>query len=238
MSAPTGEESPPTMTASAFFKEVLDRWNGWLERVNDELLVLHMNRDVWRKTIEMMQATDAVRDTGGFFADWITRLYVDAQVMRIRRQAEDSKGVVSLGRLMSSIRKQPEILTRERHVALYLDKYPDDPVMKMVAIEEFNSLWDHDASYADPERVAADIEKLRAMIDPVKEFANKHVAHLDHTPVGQTPTFDELDQAVNTLGELFERYHLAVTGVAGSTTPTIINDWMAPFQVAWLPRGS
>jgi hypothetical protein len=214
------------MSTSAFFDEVLGRWNGWLERVNDELLVLHMNRDVWRKTIEMMQGNSAVRDTGGFFADWITRLYVDAQVMRIRRQAEDSKGVVSLGRLMGAIHKQPEVLNRERHIALYLEKYPDDPVMEMAATSEFESLWGKDAPHAVPERVAADLEKLQSVVGPVKEFANKNVAHLDHAPVGQIPSFDQLDQAVNTLGVLFERYHLAVTGIRqGATRPSSIIGW-------------
>lgn len=48
----------PTMTASAFFADALDRWNQWLESVELELLLLHKNRDVWKKTVEMMRAND------------------------------------------------------------------------------------------------------------------------------------------------------------------------------------
>lgn len=107
--------------------------------------------------------------------------------------------------------------------------------MSMIAVREFESLWGQGASQADPERVAADLEKLQAAVDPVKEFADKHVAHLDHTPVDEVPSFEELDQAINTLGDLFKRYYRAVTGVSGSITLTIIDNWMAPFRVAWLP---
>lgn len=66
---------------STFEQETLDRWFEWLGRIDLELVVMHMNRKVWRQTIDMMRSTNHVRERGAFFADFITRLYVDAQSM-------------------------------------------------------------------------------------------------------------------------------------------------------------
>lgn len=114
---------------STFERETLARWLEWLERVDLELVVMHMNRKVWRDTIDMMRSNDQVKETGAFFADFLTRLYVDAQAMRVRRQGEVNKGVVSLARLISSIQSNPQVLTKERHVSLYSEQYPDNDLM-------------------------------------------------------------------------------------------------------------
>jgi hypothetical protein len=108
------------MSASSFEEKTLAMWLGWLDRIDLELVVMHMNRKVWKETIEMMRENEHVRETGGFFADFLTRVYVDAQAMRVRRQAEINKGVVSLARLIASIQRNPQILTKERHVALVM----------------------------------------------------------------------------------------------------------------------
>jgi hypothetical protein len=101
---------------TTFERETLARWLEWLERIDLDLVVMHMNRKVWRQTIDMMRSNDHVKETGTLFADFITRLYVDAQAMRVRRQGEVNKGVVSLARLIDSIESNPQILTKERHV--------------------------------------------------------------------------------------------------------------------------
>ena len=100
------------MNPSAFEGKSLATWLGWLDRVDQELLVMHMNRKVWRQTIDMMRENNHVRETGAFFANFLTRLYTDAQVMRVRRQGEVRRGVVSPARLISSIQSNPHILTR------------------------------------------------------------------------------------------------------------------------------
>jgi hypothetical protein len=72
----------------------------------------------------------------------------------------------------------------------------------------------------------------------VKDFADKHVAHLDYTPVDDMPTFDELNSAIDAFGALFSKYYRTLTGSSKGVSATIIDDWMAPFQVAWLPQPS
>jgi hypothetical protein len=221
------------MTASPFEEKTLAMWLGWLDRIDLELVVMHMNRKIWKETIEMMRGNDHVRQTGAFFADFLTRIYVDAQAMRVRRQAEISKGVVSLARLIESLQGNPQILTKERHLALYSEKYPDNPVMAVAAEAEFASLWGEEATQVGPEALAVDLERLRSVVDPVKDFADKHVAHLDYTPVEKMPTFDELDQAIDSFGVLFSKYYLVLTGSSKGVSATIVDDWLAPFRVPW-----
>lgn len=52
------------------------------------------------------------------------------------------------------------------------------------------------------------------------------------------PTFDELNQAMNTLGELFSKYYMVLTGSSKGVAATIIDDWVAPFSVAWISKPS
>ena len=173
----------------------------------------------------MMRSNEHVRATGAFFADFLTRLYVDAQAMRVRRQGEVSKGVVSLARLIDSISNNAEILTKERHVSLYAELYPKEEFMADIARSEFESMWGADASHVDPEQLIADLEELRTAVDPVKDFADKHVAHLDYTPVDEMPTFDELNAAMDVFGTMFSKYYLTLTGSSKGVSATIIDDW-------------
>lgn len=226
------------MSASRFGEKTLALWLEWLNRIDLELVVMHMNRKIWKETIKMMRGNDHVRETGAFFADFLTRVYVDAQAMRVRRQAEINNGVVSLGRLIASIQKNPQVLTRERHLGLYKEKYPDDPVMASVGEAEFGSLWGEEAVQVEPHALSADLDRLRSVVERVKDFADKHVAHVDYTPVEKMPTFKELDEAINTFGDLFSKYYLALTGSSKGASATIIDDWMAPFRVAWISEVS
>lgn len=222
------------MSASSFEEKTLAMWLGWLERIDLELVVMHMNRKVWKETIEMMRKNEHVRETGGFFADFLTRVYVDAQAMRVRRQAEINKGVVSLARLIASLQRNPQILTKERHVALYREKYPDNPVMAAAAEAEFSLLWGEEAIQVEPDALSPDLDRLRSVVEPVKDFADKHVAHLDYTPVEKMPTFNELDETIDTLGELFSKYYLVLSGSSKGVSASIIDDWLAAFRVAWI----
>ncbi len=222
---------------SNFERLTLARWMKWLDRIDLELVVMHMNRKVWRDTIDMMRSNNHIKTTGAFFADFLTRLYVDGQAMRVRRQGEVNTGVVSLARLIDSIQSNPQFLTKERHIGLYAEVYPDDEVMAEVAKSEFEAAWGVDAPHVDPERLVADLDELGSVVGPVKDFADKHVAHLDYTPVDEMPTFNELNAAIDVFGTLFSKYYLALTGSSKGVSATIIDDWMAPFQVAWsLPQ--
>jgi hypothetical protein len=54
--------------------------------------------------------------------------------------------------------------------------------MASVGEAEFGSLWGEEAVQAEPDVLSADLDRLRSVVEPVKDFADKHVAHLDYTP--------------------------------------------------------
>jgi hypothetical protein len=68
-------------------------------------------------------------------------------------------------------------------------------------------------------------------------LADKRVAHLDYTkPIDPVPTYVDLDEAIDTLGSVFNKYNVLLTGTAMLfMEPVIVDNWKAVFQVPWLP---
>lgn len=68
-------------------------------------------------------------------------------------------------------------------------------------------------------------------------LADKRVAHLNYRkPIDPAPTYADLDEAIDTLGEVFNKYDVLLTGTSFlKIEPTIVVDWTTIFQVPWLP---
>ena len=67
----------------------------------------------------------------------------------------------------------------------------------------------------------------------VSRWADENVAHMGRVQTAM-PTFNDLDAAINTLGGLFTKYNLVLTGnYMPNIAPEIMDDWQQPFRKAW-----
>lgn len=172
-----------------------ERLPDWIRNLWEEFYALDLRRAVWRGYIEVVDAsTDEARSTARWLTQVVTRNHVEAQVMALRRLADEGRhpDIVSFARLLTEVANHPEALGED------------------VAAE-----------------ASRDLEKMRARVDPVKKFADKHVAHFDqnHGDVVPPTTFDDLDEMVHFIGELWVRWYRRVTGISTTAKATPQFDW-------------
>lgn len=88
----------------------------------------------------------------------------------------------------------------------------------------------------DPQEVEADIQSLNAgNLWRVHNYVDQFVAHKQESPKAVTATFEDVDAAIDQLGELLQKYLLIVQNERLMLDTVMAGDVMAPFRKAWLP---
>jgi hypothetical protein len=212
------------------------KWLKWLETIRNETHTLWLYRDYWRGLTEMTQANDDI--PASTFFDALRVWYAAAQMTGVRRQLDRDKRSVSLWRLLTDIADHPEVMTRERYVALYENDDDERPgaqeALAQRANEDFEKFAGPGKDVIAPERTLEDQERLERLAEPVTVFVNKRVAHSDEENLPAAPTYAELDAAVEELGELLRKYVALLTAAwLAEIAPVHQEPWERAFTVAW-----
>ncbi len=208
-----------------------ETWLRWLDVISRQTYTLFLYRDYWRGLAEITRANDRIPPSTIFeaFGVW----YATTQAVAVRRQLDRDPRAISLANLIDSIARHPEVMTRSRHVGLWGN-------------EEFNSQananYDRFAGEGkdtiDPARTNEDVERLATIATPVRGFVNTVVAHTDQRERSTTPTYEELNAAIDEIGELLKKYSsLLKATIVATVTPVHQQDWKQAFRVAWLNDG-
>ena len=68
-----------------------------------------------------------------------------------------------------------------------------------------------------------------------RAWVDENVAHLHPEPLGYAPTFAELDEALEAVGDIFIRWNAIIAGIGLiSIQPFPQYDWVAPLRVPWI----
>ncbi len=136
----------------------------------------------------------------------LTRWYVDAQAAAVRR--------------IAGVRSQ--------------DKRSMVKLLKMIQKDlAFYEVHGNGIS-VDKNSIDADLTLLKAETATITRWADESVAHMGRK-LSTNPTFDQLDEAIDLLGLILQKYYQLITGAyLASVEPTIQHDWRAPFREAWL----
>ena len=68
----------------------------------------------------------------------------------------------------------------------------------------------------------------------VRTYVDEFVAHKQVVPVADVPTFKDIDDAIDELGELVRKYMVLVQDVDQMLDAVVAGDVMAPFRMPWL----
>jgi hypothetical protein len=211
------------MTDDERFKQ----WSDSMDVIYDDVQNVLLRRHVLREVHAMTAANPDLAERRSIFFDWMVSLYAAAQTMGVRRQVDDGNtDSISLIKLLLDIRSHPEVMTRERHVGLFVHLGRD------VGNPSFDAFAGAGAPYLDRPRVQPDIDRLRLHTRGLERFASMRVAHRDPAEP-RIPTFPELDRALDVIEELVRKYSLLLLARDGDIVPVIIDDWKAIFRVAW-----
>jgi hypothetical protein len=204
-----------------------------LDRVYGEILEMHHHREIWQFFNEELPK----HGNPGTVHTALARWYVDSQAAAIRR-LHDPNANISLSSLLLSIRAHATTVTRQQYLLLWpqLRAPEGDPhgTFARMANDTFDNFAPNGGPHVDVDVVNDDLAELREAARGVSRWADENVAHLGRVSTVQV-TFEELDQAVNTLGELLTKYYNLLTAKAlMNVTPTIQDNWTSPFREAWL----
>jgi AbiU2 len=208
----------------------VDKWNRWIEgEIRAEVLAMHHQRAVYRRVGEIVNSREPKLPDSLFFP-FLANTYAITQATAIRRQAEQSSRVISLGTLLAEIQEEPERLSRQRFVG------PWDAEDQKRGQESFSEHFAGDVGdHLDPKIVEADAVRLRDEAQKIVDYVNRHVAHTDKDGLKQLGTFAELHAAIDMIGDLFWKYSLLLTGATyGTLEPVIQTPWEDIFHVPWI----
>ena len=173
-----------------------------------------------------------------YYWDFMRDTYGATVAMAVRRQAESSDRVISLGRLIAEIEADPSRITRK----VFLEIWPEDD--HQFGGNQFDTMFAGSAgTHVDPTIPRADLRALESSARSVKRWADQYVAHVDAKPSKTSgPTFNDIDKAVDQIGDLFGRYSVLLHAADYvSLVPEIQHDWTAIFKEPWMrppPRRS
>ena len=218
----------------------LRRWIEYIETVKHQVWELHHHRAIWR---EMRQGLIDASPDESTFLDHYARLYAERQLIAVRRLVDLDARTVSLTRLLTELSEQPASMTRRQHVELWNVPADANDVrdkwMLQRANDAFDRYADGDGDNVDPEQVRKDLVDWKQTCQKIKKIVDKRIAHFEAVDDSSIPkaTYDDLDQAIDVVGDLIGKYTLLFTaGSIAKMEPTIQGDWKRPFRAPLFTR--
>lgn len=171
-----------------------------------------------------------------WFNVFFGQTYFDYAVSAIRRQVKHQKDSFSLAGLLEDIIRTPSVLSRKQFVQRFVYLHPADEKLA-------NDLFDEKfagkcAGHIDPVIVCQDLKKLKVLSKTVEDFADKRVSHRDKREPIDIPTFNALNDCIDYLAELIQKYYLLVKAVdlGDDLSVDFTDDWRGIFCQPWIVR--
>jgi HEPN superfamily AbiU2-like protein len=154
-----------------------------------DIRFLNRTRAMWQQ----LSAEIERRDPTNPWTRNYDQLYFEAQVIRLARTVHSKKSrpeAVSLGRLLSALAEKPQFL-----VALEDDGWPTVPPELQAGA---------DARH--------DMTELRRLLGPLMAWRDRAIAHTERASDLPTLAWEELDNAIVAVNDVFHRYSRRLTG--------------------------
>jgi hypothetical protein len=204
-------------------------WNGWLDIISQDIFDLAMNRHTLRELRKIVAANREIQEPG-FFHEWLETLYATTQAVGVRRQNDNSNDVVSLRRLLESLKANANLLTRERFINLYPLRMRD-----CHAEDTFDKYCGSGRDYLDQAVMDKLLKRLDDTATAVHQLVSKRIAH--HVQgASAIATFDDLDKALDSLEDVLKHTVMILQADGLHTAvPVNLENWKAIFRKPWIP---
>ena len=94
-----------------------EKWEEKLERISQSLFFLKANQYLFHEFEKIINANPTLKDDK-YFIGWIRENYFIAAAMGVRRQMDKHPDCISLIKVLTRIKENPTILSRERYHCL------------------------------------------------------------------------------------------------------------------------
>jgi hypothetical protein len=211
------------------------KWTKWIEGdVTNEVIQVNHHRQIYERIGEIVREHGDLPESA--FWEYLGSTYAVSQAVAIRRLVDTHRDTVSLRNLIAEIADDASRLTRDFWVGLW---DTTDPIDVMFAERQWSDHYGGEVGdHLDSAIPARDLERLTTSTDPVKEYVEKHVCHIDRRRPEPTLTFNDLHDASVVVGELFKKYASLLTAKGWALlAPVIQHDWEAVFREPWIREG-
>ena len=221
-------------------------WKEWLETIRKEVMDLVHSKYIFWKLGDIVKSNPKIQKPNSFY-EFAGKTYFAYALMGIRRQIKPHRDSISFAGLLQEIIEMPCVLSRERFVALY------ETSARFEADHDFAQYSRKNAEHIDPNLVQRDWKKLKKLGREVEVFTDKQIAHCDKRlekkhrkfeddasdnkqPPINVPSFGELDDCIDFLAELTEKYWLLFTAeTIDLLVMPIVDHWDEIFRQPWIP---
>lgn len=206
------------------------QWRTQFDHLQSEVMGLIVLRLVWRDIRAMIETNKAIKRSG-FAENWLTQCYSVCQLVAVRRQVDSRKDVRSLRRSLDALARKPGMATRD----WFVGELAQNPYAHSLS-RGFDVFAPGGQEHVDSALVEADRDRLVSRAENAKRIVDTSLAHLDPARREEPPTitWGEFDQAVDTIGELYQKYYaLARPGERMSLKPVVPTGWDRMFETAW-----
>ncbi len=208
-------------------------WISMLKQIEDSISDLLWNRLFFQEFMSIVEANSQLPENN-YFVVWIWENYLYNAAIGVRRFLDKDTRSVSLYLLLKDIRENHEILSRERYTALFKGtRYADDFDYINIGFDE---LVGEGKEHIEPADVEDDIKKLVVRTEVLNTYVNKTVAHLDKENLETLPTIKDLDDSIDLIVKLVQKYYAILHAGTTILQPVPQRSWKNIFNVAWNPK--
>lgn len=198
--------------------------------IQPQVISIHWHRAIYREVGEITRSNNSLPPS--HFFTFVSDTYVHSQAIAVRRQTDTDPRVISLGTLLSEMATDSTRLTRRFYVSLY------DEHIRELADPDFDRLAGAGADHVPRAPLETVMRTLCARSEPIEAFVNRHIAHTDRRPLPALPTHNDLNVAIDAVGDAFNECSRILTASSwAQLDPVPQYDWTAIFRVPWLPPG-
>jgi hypothetical protein len=207
-------------------------WSDLIREIAKDTASLLLNRYIFRQVQEVVRRN---QDLHGTFNRWMQVNYMTAASSGIRRHLLPKRkdGDVSFVRLLDEMIQAPQTYSREDFLSYYRPRGWTEKADRW-----FDHFGGRGGDHLSKRILGADRKEFIQKGSRVQDFATARVAHLLFR---QTPraTFDDLDDALDCLERLIEKY-LLVFGNTGTLLQAELRkldpNWSKVFLQPWATR--
>ena len=210
----------------------LTKWILWINEIRSDTENMLLNMEIHRQYLEIVRLNKEIQSPPDFH-EWTMRNYGSYIVMAIRRQLDNDSDVVSLRRLLSEMKRFPQVLSKQWFRSLY--KSATETIH--IPLESFaDGDFEENAGnmeHFDPSIADVDILRLETLGKSIIRYANKQIAH--RTKVKTIITFSEINKFLDEFESIVKKYVLLLTASGySSLIPVPQYDWLTIFTKAWI----
>ncbi len=209
----------------------MTKWLKWIGAIENDMIQVLSSRQFYKEYGRIVSSNNSINTEGSLFHRWVIDNYVTYVAMAIRRQLDDYNDVISLKRLVQDIANNPNDISRSEHVKLF-SSLPPLVDGNTQGNQSFDKLAGS-GQYFDPQIAVDDLSLLENDGISIMQLVNRKFAH---NSKNQSPimTFDDVDEVIETLKSLVQKYMLLITATHSTLEPVIGQDWQDIFTKAWI----